>query len=162
MIVYHGGTSPIEEPLADYNHEHDLDFGHGFYTTMNLEEAEMWAALKAEEEYGVPIVNEYMLDDSYTNERGYLLFDDTDDAWFDFLDHCRSGEIYYQREEHPIVEGEVADDNGYEIFESYHKGDISKQHALDQLSDMNLGWQICFRTDEVIDSYLEYNRHFFI
>lgn len=158
MIVYRGGVEYVEEPVCDYNERDDLDFGYGFYTTSEWEEAVNWAEVKSEEHLLPPVVNEYTLDDSYIHDNGYLLFEDPDDSWFDFLEHCRSGEVRYKQSEYPIVEGEVADDSGYEIFEDYHDGKITREYAHEQLMDMDLGKQICFRTDEAIHQYLTYNR----
>lgn len=154
MLVYHGSIEVIDYPVSDYSERDDLDFGQGFYVTPVEEEAQVWANIKATEYNSYPIMNIYELDDSYDEHGGFLFFENTDSEWFNFLDHCRSGDITYLQELYPIVEGEVADDNGYEIFESYHDGEISKSFAIEQLSDLDLGHQICFRTDEVINRYL--------
>ena len=154
MLVYHGSIEVVDEPISDYSERDDLDFGQGFYVTPTEEEACVWANIKAAEYNSSPIVNVYELDDSYDEDDGFLFFEDTDDTWFNFLDHCRSGNVTYLQERYPIVEGEVADDNGYEIFESYHNGNIDKGFAIEQLSDLDLGHQICFITDEVIHRYL--------
>lgn len=157
MLVFHGSIEVVSDPVCDYNDRDDLDFGYGFYVTDCREDAEMWAQAKAEEarmRHGV--ISYYVLDDDYVYDSGYLEFEDTDNAWFDFLDHCRCGDPTYKQSLYQIVEGEVADDSGSDIFEDYYNGEITREDALDQLSDMELGHQICFRTDDAIFRYLHY------
>lgn len=156
MIVFHGGVQVVDDPVCDYSERDDLDFGRGFYVTMSLEEAIMWALLKQAERGGTPIVNRYNLDDDYDVDDGYLFFEDADDDWFNFLEHCRGGEKDYMTNQFPIVEGEVADDRGNDVFRDYQNGTLTREDALAQLSDMDLGHQICFRSDDVIQQYLEY------
>jgi hypothetical protein len=44
MIIYHGSTMPIQIPKILKN-ERMLDFGIGFYTTANKEQANRWAEI---------------------------------------------------------------------------------------------------------------------
>lgn len=153
---FHGSSMEVPDPICDYSDRDDLDFGQGFYVTLNREEAEDWAISKTIDYPGEPTVNIYELDDSYDCDSAYKLFDDTDEELFDFLEHCRGGEIEYMSNEYSIVEGKVADDSGFAIFEAYQDGEISRQEALDDLISVPLGDQICFRTDEAIQAYLHF------
>jgi len=45
MKVYHGSTEIVEYPLI-LDTQRLLDFGKGFYTTTNQEQAEKWALIK--------------------------------------------------------------------------------------------------------------------
>jgi len=47
MIIYHGSTVPVRAPKI-LQSERMLDFGSGFYTTSNKEQAVSWAKLVAE------------------------------------------------------------------------------------------------------------------
>ena len=46
MIIYHGSTLPVIEPRI-LKSGRMLDFGTGFYTTSNKEQAKRWARLVA-------------------------------------------------------------------------------------------------------------------
>jgi hypothetical protein len=46
MKLYHGSTIIIEKPII-LDSQRLLDFGKGFYTTTNKEQAERWALIKA-------------------------------------------------------------------------------------------------------------------
>lgn len=45
MLLYHGSTEIIEFPKL-IKSDRFLDFGNGFYTTTNLEQAIRWASIK--------------------------------------------------------------------------------------------------------------------
>jgi hypothetical protein len=45
MKIYHGSTEMVELPKLIVS-DRFLDFGSGFYTTTNLEQAIRWAAIK--------------------------------------------------------------------------------------------------------------------
>ncbi|MBR1742397.1 MAG: DUF3990 domain-containing protein [Lachnospiraceae bacterium] len=53
MLVYHGSYLPVERPKIIVSNR-TLDFGRGFYTTTNYEQAEEWArkVLKRRKETG--------------------------------------------------------------------------------------------------------------
>lgn len=160
MKVYHGSNQIVDEPLAEYNsgyidRDENLDFGSGFYLTTDEDKAYEWASAHSQNEGGTPTINIYDLDDDYKYDNGYFEFEDTDYNWFVFLKHCRSGEEDYEPQ-YTIVEGKVADDQGYDIFESVDNGNISEDYAIEQLSDMELGDQICLRTQNAIDLYLKF------
>ena len=42
MIVYHGGTDIIKQPMVQLG-RNKLDFGKGYYVTDILEQAEIWS-----------------------------------------------------------------------------------------------------------------------
>ena len=46
MTIYHGSTVPVEKPQILPSNRM-LDFGIGFYTTSNLEQAIRWAKIVA-------------------------------------------------------------------------------------------------------------------
>jgi len=58
MLVYHGSNVAVENPrLIKQNRA--LDFGSGFYTTFNLEQAESFAnnVVNRNEGYGIPVIS---------------------------------------------------------------------------------------------------------
>ena len=57
MLVYHGSNIAVENPKL-FIPNRALDFGNGFYTTMNLEQAESFAnnVVNRNEKQGIPTV----------------------------------------------------------------------------------------------------------
>ena len=49
MKLYHGSTVEVRKPSLRYGRER-TDFGKGFYTTTNPEQADRWAHIKQERE----------------------------------------------------------------------------------------------------------------
>ena len=49
MYLYHGGLSIVDLPVIQ-DSQRLLDFGKGFYTTRNQEQAEKWAMIKQNRE----------------------------------------------------------------------------------------------------------------
>lgn len=160
MLVYHGSNQEVSDPQADWNEGYAernecLDYGVGFYLTFDKDKAMEWAYRAVEDKGGIATLNFYDIDDCYDEDFSYLCFHDTNEEWYNFLDHCRRGEGYYQSE-YEIIEGQVADDDGYDIFKDVQERRIDIDYAIEQLSDMDLGFQVCLRTQRVIDAYLSF------
>ena len=63
MILYHGSNTIVEKPkLVEQNRF--LDFGYGFYTTTNKEQAENFSKKVIVRRGGKPIVNVYEFDEN--------------------------------------------------------------------------------------------------
>ena len=63
MILYHGSNTIVEKPkLVEQNRF--LDFGYGFYTTTNKDQAENFSKKIIVRRGGKPIVNIYEFDDN--------------------------------------------------------------------------------------------------
>lgn len=86
MIVYHGSCCIVNEPRI-INENRALDFGFGFYTTSNFDQAKKWANIVAyrnniESRY----INKYFF--NITNalkDLKILCFKEADENWFDFV-----------------------------------------------------------------------------
>jgi len=76
MIVYHGSSVQVEEPKI-MKQERMLDFGAGFYTTSNKEQAFRWAEIVAERrKTNSRIITEFEFDiESAKKESNVILFD---------------------------------------------------------------------------------------
>jgi len=63
MLLYHGSNVAVEAPKLIVPNR-ALDFGNGFYTTMNLEQAESFAnnVVSRNEGCGIPTVSYYEVD----------------------------------------------------------------------------------------------------
>lgn len=106
MKLYHGSDTKVETPriLAPLR---ALDFGAGFYTTSDKEQALKWAnSVCRRKKAGVPVLNTYQLDDIVFEDLRIMKFDEANGDWLDFVANNRlnkySGDIY------DIVIGPVA------------------------------------------------------
>ena len=86
MMVYHGSNMIVEKPELRVPNR-SLDYGDGFYTTLNLMHAERFASnvVSRNDGRGVPIVSYYEVDyDKILQEFDVLVFDRPDDKWGSF------------------------------------------------------------------------------
>ena len=69
MILYHGSNVAVEHP--DLNHSKtNLDFGTGFYTTSDLDQAKRWAVTTTRRRgAGTPTVTVYHVNTAKPNGR---------------------------------------------------------------------------------------------
>ena len=63
MILYHGSNIEVKEPRI-LKLSHALDFGPGFYTTLNRDQAVDFAGKVVLRKGGIPVVNEYEIDET--------------------------------------------------------------------------------------------------
>ncbi|MBQ4360518.1 MAG: DUF3990 domain-containing protein, partial [Proteobacteria bacterium] len=85
MILYHGSNTEIRQPrLLPF--QRALDFGCGFYTTSDLEQAIWWAnKTMNRRETGKPTVSIYQVEqDGFTN-LNMLRFDGPNAEWLRFV-----------------------------------------------------------------------------
>ena len=154
MIIYHGSTDTIPQPLAKAGRP-DLDFGQGFYTTDMLEQAQLWADRMHRQRHEQAVVNVYEFDrQKAMREYRYLQFTDYDIEWLDFIAANRTGNPLWQ--EYDCIEGGIANDRVIDTVESYIAGTIDAEHALAELSKHKPNNQICFISQHLIDDCLKY------
>lgn len=153
MILYHG--SYIEVPKPDITHSRkNLDFGRGFYTTPLYDQAEKWCE-KFIRRGKDGVISYYDLDESVLEHCKKLEFSVYSEEWLDFITNCRMGTDV---EEYDLVIGGVANDKVFNTCELYFKGYIGKDSALDRLRYEKPNCQICFKKQELIDHYLQFER----
>lgn len=84
MKVYHGSLYHVQNPDVEKGRP-STDFGKGFYTTTNFEQAKRWAIKKQKtaKEGSKAIVNTYEVDDNLLDNPKYNIkkFDSPDEAW---------------------------------------------------------------------------------
>ena len=86
LSLYHGSTVIVDKPcLVPQNR--NLDFGHGFYTTSNKEQARDFSQkVFKRTNSGEPTVNSYAIDmQLMKTECKILWFEKPDEAWLDFV-----------------------------------------------------------------------------
>ena len=91
MILYHGSNVVVEQPML-IEQNRFLDFGYGFYTTTNIEQAESFAKKVVARRGGKPFVNVYELDESVKADLLKVKkFSSADEEWLDFVSAHRNG-----------------------------------------------------------------------
>ena len=148
LRVYHGSSVNVTNPDITHGRA-DADFGLGFYVTTSYEMAEKWACRK-----GTPIITEYTLD---TNDLDIKQFN-LDKEWLDFIVQNRQEYgMDFPYEKKDILIGATADDKMFATIEQYESGLISDDIAIKALNCMEVGIQLCIRTDKALEK-LEYKK----
>lgn len=145
MILYHGSNVEVISPKIIVSNR-TLDFGAGFYTTSDLEQAKRWAHLQAmRRKKGMPTVTFYEFDDAGLQERAKVLeFESPGKEWLNFVAENRRG--IYKGEQYDIVIGPVANDNTMPVINDYMAENISEETALVLLKPQKLSNQYAFLT----------------
>ena len=158
MIVYHGSTIPIDVPKI-LKSERMLDFGEGFYTTLNRKQAERWAERVAEKrKLNTQVITEYEFDfDTAIKELTIISFDKPDGNWLDFVCQNRGGKIPSMP--YDIATGPVANDQVYTVVTLFEQGLLPKDAAITELKVRKLYNQTLFHTERSL-AFCRYIRHF--
>lgn len=159
MILYHGSDVIVERPRLIQQQKRTLDFGPGFYTTTNLEQAISFAK-KIQDRRGSKrgIVSEYNIAEmaALQQELNILEFTAPDEAWLDFVFENRNGT--YHGPIYDVVYGPVANDTIYRTFVAYEDGIYTKQETIARLKVKQLYNQMTFCTEQAL-SLLTYTGH---
>lgn len=148
MILYHGSLEIVEKPQI-LQANRPLDFGTGFYTTTNLQQARRWVRLRMEQGNAkVGYINIY----EYTPKKGLRtrLFRSANEAWVDFVHANRTVQDF--NHDYDIVTGPVANDNVYLSFNLYESGIISKRELIRRLKTYKLVDQLLFHTEQSLET----------
>ncbi|MCK5156549.1 MAG: DUF3990 domain-containing protein [Spirochaetales bacterium] len=155
MIIYHGSDTSIEQPEILESNRY-LDFGVGFYTTRNKEQAERWARKVCLRNDSLnPIISVYNCNFvELKKELNVIDFAYADESWLDFVVANRRGKIVTKK--YDVVDGPVADDNVYLTIKLFEDGVFDKVETLKRLKIEKLFNQISFHT-EVSLRYCSFN-----
>jgi hypothetical protein len=149
MKLFHGGIEIVEYPKI-FDVQRLLDFGNGFYTTTNINQAESWATIKKKRIGNVKsIVSIYEINDDLIYNPNYQtkIFEKADEQWLDFIVSNRKGNLIHP---YDIVKGPVADDTLYTTLLLFETGILSKKETIIRLKTHKLFDQISFHNKEVI------------
>lgn len=153
MIIYHGSTQIIDCPRL-IESDRFLDFGKGFYTTTNIEQATRWATIKQKRTAAkVAYVNLYEIDNDLlsNNDLSILLFPDANREWLEFVTGNRRGNPLH---EYDIVKGAVANDTIYQTLVLYEAGAYTVEETVTRLKVHRLFDQISFHTERALDKII--------
>lgn len=148
MRLYHGSNVEVRNPNLRYG-RNNTDFGKGFYTTTQMEQAEKWTEIKLDRaKSGKRIVSVYEVDDALiTNpELRIREFHGVDAAWLDFVVSCRKG----QEHDFDLVFGPVANDKVFTVVNLYESGLLDAPAAIAELKAYKTYDQLSFHTVRVI------------
>lgn len=148
--LYHGSTVAVRKPSLRPGRP-NADFGKGFYTTSNLEQAERWAHIKQErEEAERAVVSVYEFDESLLDRPDLNIrkFTGADEPWLLFVADCRKSRPH----EYDLVQGPVANDKVFTTVNLFESGVLSAEAAILQLKAYKTYDQMSFHTERVINS----------
>ena len=147
MILYHGSNVIVDQPKLIRQNRY-LDFGFGFYTTTNREQAVNFAQKVTDRrKMGEATLNIYSVNEAVAfQECKVLQFDSPDEAWLDFVAANRQGT--YQGEKYDLIYGAVANDDVYRTIALYMTGVLDKEQTLSSLKIRKLFNQLVFATEK--------------
>ena len=150
MRLYHGSTVIVRKPSLRPGRS-NADFGKGFYTTSNMEQAVRWAHIKQEREKTLRAVvsvfefDETLLDNPELNVRR---FSGADEAWLYFVTDCRKS----RKHDYDLVLSPVANDKVFTTVNLFESGVLSAEAAILQLKAYKTYDQVSFHTVRVIST----------
>jgi hypothetical protein len=151
MLVYHASLETVERPIV-FNRYRTLDFGTGFYTTPNENQAREFAvkAYNRRGHKGLPTVNIYEYDDKRAAiECSIQIFAAPNLEWLDFVAYNRrNGRA---TESHDIIVGPVANDDVFEVITLYESGQIDQNTAIERFRVKELFNQILFCNERTLE-----------
>lgn len=150
MIVYHGSNMIVDQPKL-IRQNRTLDFGYGFYTTTNLDQAVNFAGKVTDRRgSGSPCISMYDVPEVEALQSRYkvLIFTEPDEDWLDFVFANRNGS--YSGVHYDIVFGPVANDTIYRTFVAYEAGILTREETIARLKVKKLYNQMTFATEEVL------------
>ncbi len=148
MILYHGSNIEVREPRL-LKIQRELDFGKGFYTTSDLQQASIWAQRTAKRRgCGHPYVSVYEIDETAFDTLRVLRFTGADVEWLRYVTANRKG--IAAAEQWDMVIGPVANDQTMPTITLFLDGLYDEQETIKRLLPQNLRDQYTFKTTEAI------------
>ena len=96
MILYHGSNVEVKEPIL-LKVQRELDFGKGFYTTSDMEQAARWAWRTAKRRgESNAFVTVYEVNEDELKNIRLLSFDSPNVEWLNLVVKNRKLPVYYK------------------------------------------------------------------
>jgi len=139
MLLFHASNIEIKQPKI-INRFKTLDFGTGFYTTSNKEQAEIFAhkIYSRRKKEGFPTVNTYEFNEKAL-ELSTLIFDLPSEKWLDFVAYNRK----FGRKENYDV---------FSVIALYEDGNLTKNEAIERFKVKSLYNQYLFCNEKALSS----------
>lgn len=149
MILFHGSNVDVREPKL-LKIQRKLDFGKGFYTTSDQEQATKWAkrtAARLKQNFG--FVTVYEIDDALMSTLSILKFEGPDVDWLRFVVKNRSGLPITPNWD--LIIGPVANDQTAPVIDLFLDGMYDEEEAIKRLLPQKLKDQYTFKTEKAIN-----------
>lgn len=151
MRLYHGSVVEVRKPSLRYARK-KTDFGRGFYTTTQKEQAEHWTTIKIDRAKDAKrkVVSVYEFDEAILAEPDINIreFKGADEAWLNFVVDSRKG----VQHEYDLVFGPVANDKVFTVVNLYESGVLDAPAAIAELKAYKTYNQLSFHTKRVLDA----------
>jgi hypothetical protein len=150
MLVYHGSNVEVRKPSLLKSRK-KTDFGRGFYTTTQKEQAEHWTSIKIDRaKTGRRIVSVFEVDDALLSNPELKIreFHGPDEAWLNFVVDSRKGVEH----DYDIVFGPVANDMVFTVVNLYESGVLDAPAAIAELKAYKTYNQLSFHTPRVLQA----------
>ena len=149
MRLYHGSNVEVRKPSLR-NCRKKTDFGRGFYTTTQKEQAEHWTSIKLDRaKKGRRIVSVFEIDDALLGSPDLKIreFHGPDEDWLNFVVDSRRGVPH----DYDLVFGPVANDRVFTVVNLYESGVLDASAAIAQLRAYKTYDQLSFHTKRVMN-----------
>ena len=125
LKIYHGSDTIVDNPKI-IQPVRALDFGQGFYTTTNINQAISFAK-KVQDRNGSAkhYISLYSLNIDLLEKLKILFFEKSDKKWLDFVSANRNGT--YNKIKYDIIYGPVANDTVFKTFIAYQNGILNEK-----------------------------------
>ena len=146
--LYHGSTVAVRKPYLRPGRP-NADFGKGFYTTSNYDQAVRWAHIKKErEDAKCAVVSVYEFDETLldSTDLNVRRFNGADEPWLYFVTDCRKS----RKHDYDLVQGPVANDKVFTTVNLFESGVLSAEAAILQLKSYKTYDQLSFHTAKTI------------
>jgi hypothetical protein len=149
MTLYHGSNEAVESPNLSLSRK-NLDFGPGFYTTMNKNQAVDFARkVVIRKGQKNPSVSVYDFDlETAESKLNILRFLAPESLWLSFVHQNRRG-IYVEKN-HDLIIGPVANDDVFATLLVYEQGILNFEQTLESLKVKELYSQYVFKTEKAL------------
>lgn len=150
MLVYHGSNVEVRKPILLRSRK-KTDFGRGFYTTTQKEQAEHWTTIKMDRaKAGRRVVSVFEVDDAILTDPELKIreFHGPDEAWLNFVVDSRKGIEH----DYDLVFGPVANDKVFTVVNLYESGVLDAPAAIAELKAYKTYNQLSFHTQRVISA----------
>ena len=148
MILYHGSNVCVDTPSL-LKAQRSLDFGKGFYTTSDFEQAKKWAQRTARiRDERKALVSCYELKDADSAGLKTLHFDKPDAKWLAFVAANRKNTA--GTTEWDLVSGPVANDQTFPTIVLYLDGFLDAEECIKRLLPQKLKDQYTFKTEKAL------------
>jgi hypothetical protein len=153
MQLYHGTNIHLKNPTI-IQPNRALDFGAGFYTTSDIEQARSWAHVVVKRSgNGTPLLNVYTLDKNFISLLKVKHFETANKEWLNFITEHRLNK--HVNDDFDLIIGPVANDSTMPVIQSYitaiqnndEEQDFFAEFALRQLRSDRLKDQFVFKTE---------------